>query len=214
MGRKARRTVYDPSIMDRVDINSERSSFVVSQDPLESPPPAPSLSAGRGLTVGEDYYDNDYDDYDAGNGNGNSIYSVPPVVEMDEHQEILDPRLHKIQQGKRADKCRRRCLISILLAGLLAIIVTASVIGARNRQRAAGGDGGDSTSSSARAVYLPPPDSDLPLHCAQSINNQDALLKCEEGCEKAECCQREYILSLADHCVALGPQSVTADGMC
>lgn len=172
MGRKSksRRAVYDPSIMDRADSlhggsdPDDAATDPSSPDPLLSPPDTDEdLIAGDAVT-----------------------HNSSSTIIFQEQQEILDPRLHKIQSVRREkenSKCRRNFLVTLLLIGLVAIIVTVSVVIAKNNQKAADeAAAANKNKATSPRVYLEPTPAGLIQACKQQS------VQCEEGCEKSECC--------------------------
>jgi len=188
MGRKVRRSIYDPSIMENAPDSFHEGSG--SGGAGES---SLNRSSGSGLAL--DPLSIDYNaDADADFMEGKALTPVTVGSYEDEyqHHEILDPRLHKLQTAQKRNKCRRYTLLVLVGAGFVAIVTTVAVILSRNANK-----NNSSGSGASREFYaLPAPPSSLQQTCSMlaastglpQSQREDALLKCEEGCAISECC--------------------------
>ena len=166
MGRKSRRSVYDPSIIDRLASDADSSTAASNEvDPLA-------------LSESQPYHDDP--NFSVARPYSDDPYSAHFEPEHQAHQEILDPKLHGL--NKKNTRGRRRCLIALVCAGVLAIIVTVAVIASR-------GNGGGSGSSKSKRATLPPITIDLMQTCKDGRTDTNAHQTCREWCEKAQCCE-------------------------
>ena len=159
MGKKSRRAVYDPSIMDRVD----------DIQPLD---PDPLAFGETDLSMPEDSYET-------------------------QETEILDPKLHRT--GPSKNRTRFICLSAIVTAGLIAIIVTVSVIVAKNNQSKGSSSNPNSQQQPEAGPdgivptrNIAPVPSNLESSCVQGYNNRNSdptgYQACIQACQVAECC--------------------------